>query len=103
MLLALVAAVALQAVPPQDTSGAYLDPGARELVRQARLRRQTSARQIAGYQVVAKERISLGLRALRFDRLFYRRGRAPHIPGHRPPPDPVTRGGPREPPPSALP
>src|SRR5260221_11431457 len=102
MLLALVAAVALQAVPPQDTSGAYLDPGARELVREARLRRQTSARQIAGYQVVAKERISLGLRALRLDRLFYRRELAAHISWHRDAPDTVTMDGAREAIPIAL-
>lgn len=102
MILALVAAVAFQAVPPQDTSGAYLDPGARELVRQARLRRQTSARQIAGYHVVAKERISLGLRALRFDRLFYRRELAAHISWHRDAPDTVTMDGAREAIPIAL-
>src|SRR5258708_33181048 len=96
MLLALVAAVALPAVTPQDTSAAYLDPGARELVRQARLRRETAARQIAGYHVFAKERISLGLRALRFDRLFYRRELAAHISWHRDAPDTVTMDGARE-------
>ena len=102
MLLALVAAVALQAVTPQDTSSAYLDPGARELVRQARLRRETAARQIAGYHVFAKERISLGLRALRFDRLFYRRELAAHISWHRDAPDTVTMDGAREAIPVAL-
>ncbi len=102
MLLALVAAVALQAGTPQDTASAYLDPGARELVRQARLRRETAARQIAGYHVLAKERISLGLRALRFDRLFYRREMAARISWHRDAPDTVTMDGAREAIPIAL-
>jgi len=102
MLLALFAAVALQAVPPQDTSAAYLDPGARELVREARLRRRTAARQIAGYHVVAKERFSVGMRALRFDRLLYRREVVAHISWHRDAPDTVTMDGAREAIPIAL-
>ncbi len=102
MILALVAAVTLQAVTPQDTASAYLDPGARELVRQARVRRATAARQIAGYHVLAKERISLGLRALRFDRLFYRRELAARISWHRDAPDTVTMAGAREAIPIAL-
>ena len=102
MLLALVAAVAVQAVTPQDSGSAYLDPGARVLVREARLRRQTAAREILGYRVVAKERLSVGLRALRFDRLFYRRETAARISWHRDGPDTVTMDGAREAIPIAL-
>lgn len=60
-------------------ASAYVDDDTRELVRLARERRRLVDRSVERYSVVAKERISLGLRALRRDRLFYRRETANHI------------------------
>lgn len=53
-------------------SDTYLDAGARETVRLARERRTGVESAIRGYRVVSRSRISLGLRALRRDRLFFR-------------------------------
>ncbi len=53
-------------------SDAYLDAGARETVRLARERRTDVESAIRSYRVVSRSRISLGLRALRRDRLFFR-------------------------------
>jgi len=64
--------LAFQTAIPQDSS-AYLDPGARELVRRARERRASAEQLITDYHVRVTERISLGLRALRRDRTFYQR------------------------------
>ena len=70
----LVAAVlAVQASPPGDTSGAYLDAEARRLVAASRSRRETIDRSITAYQTTMRERIGVGIRALRRDRLLYRR------------------------------
>ncbi len=76
----LVAAVlAVQAPPasPPTTQGqdssAYLDAGARRLVAAARTRRETIDRSITGYQTRMRERIGVGIRALRRDRMLYRR------------------------------
>ncbi|HET8656683.1 MAG TPA: hypothetical protein VFL93_14270 [Longimicrobiaceae bacterium] len=95
MILALALVAALQAAPaPQhpavaaDTAGAYLDPGARELVRAARARRTQVESRIAGYQVVAKSRFTIGLRALHRERIFYRCESAVRIAWSR---DSVTR------------
>ncbi|HXM38571.1 MAG TPA: BamA/TamA family outer membrane protein [Gemmatimonadales bacterium] len=76
MLATLVAAVlAAQspqtAVPPD--SAAYLDPEARRLVAGARARRETIDRSITGYRATMRERIGVGIRALRRDRMLYRR------------------------------
>jgi hypothetical protein len=66
--------LALQTLPPpvlpQD---AYADARAKELVTLARTRRQTVDRSIREYRVLAKERIGVGVRALRRDRMLYRR------------------------------
>ncbi|HXE83770.1 MAG TPA: BamA/TamA family outer membrane protein [Gemmatimonadales bacterium] len=70
----LVAAVlAVQAPSPGDTSGAYLDAEARRLVAASRSRRETIDRSISAYQTTMRERIGVGIRALRRDRLLYRR------------------------------
>src|SRR5688572_4412443 len=62
--------LALQApIPPH----AYADPRAREMVQLARTRRETVDRSIKSYRVTAKERIGLGIRALRRDRMLFRR------------------------------
>jgi hypothetical protein len=74
MLSIALALAALQAVAPQADSfpDAYLDPGARALVAQARERRDLVEGRIERYRTVSRSRISIGLRALRRDRMFYR-------------------------------
>jgi len=54
-------------------SSAYLDPAARRLVAEARARRETIDRSITAYRVTMRERIGAGVRALRRDRMLYRR------------------------------
>jgi hypothetical protein len=61
------------AVAPRDTSGAYLDADARRLVASARSRRETIDRSITAYRTTMRERIGVGIRALRRDRMLYRR------------------------------
>lgn len=87
LALALGLALALQAPAPDTVpaasaaamAGAYLDPGARELVRRARERQSVSDRSITAYRVVARERISAGVRALSRDRTLFRRELAARI------------------------
>lgn len=82
-----IAALALAAVlqvgaadtVPRVPADAYLDAGARELVARARARRATEDRSIAGYRVLARERVSVGFRALRRDRLLFRSEKAARI------------------------
>src|SRR5437879_10177714 len=64
---------------PRDTSGAYLAAEARRLVAAARSRRETIDRSITGYQTTMRERIGVGVRALRRDRMLYRRELAVRI------------------------
>jgi hypothetical protein len=66
-LLALHAASLLAQRPD-----AYLDGAARETVRLARERREGEEGRIRRYQALAKSRVSLGLRAVGRERLFYR-------------------------------
>src|SRR5689334_24944786 len=80
---------------PQD-SGAYLDPGARELVARARARRANAEQAIVAYHALVQERISLGLRALRRDRMFYRREMVGRVAWRRGGPDSVVMVGARE-------
>ncbi|HEV8400305.1 MAG TPA: hypothetical protein VGQ18_10780 [Gemmatimonadales bacterium] len=68
----------LAAQQPGDSS-AYLDPTARRLVAAARARRETVDRSITAYNVTMRERIGAGVRALRRDRMLYRRELALHI------------------------
>jgi len=75
LLLIAALSIAMQA----DTTNAYLDPRARELVEMARLRRDVADRSIRRYQTTVKERISMGLRTRFRDRLFYRRETASRI------------------------
>jgi hypothetical protein len=97
MLSRMLAAVALLlALQSPSDSTAYLDPGARELVRRARERRSSAEETITDYHARAQERISLGLRALRRDRTFYQREMAARIAWHRTGPDTVTMLGARE-------
>lgn len=73
LVAAVLAAQSPQAVAPGDTAGAYLDAGARRLVAAARARRETIDRSITGYHATMRERIGVGVRALRRDRMLYRR------------------------------
>ncbi|HKA58025.1 MAG TPA: BamA/TamA family outer membrane protein [Gemmatimonadales bacterium] len=61
------------AAAPRDTAGAYLDADARRLVATARSRRETIDRSITSYRTTMRERIGVGIRALRRDRMLYRR------------------------------
>ena len=56
-----------------QASNAYLDSTARVLVEKARARRQIADVSVERYQALTKERISMGLRGIRRDRLMYRR------------------------------
>src|SRR5712691_3211256 len=58
---------------PAGDSAAYLDPGASRLVAAARTRRETIDRSITAYRTRMRERIGVGIRALRRDRMLYRR------------------------------
>lgn len=60
------------ATPQDPTADAYLDATAREMVRLARLRRQTVDRSITAYQVLARERTTFQLGAGRHERLAHR-------------------------------
>src|SRR5213593_3658354 len=81
MLLTLALALVLQKPVPDSAAqaSAYLDPGARVLVSRARARREVSDRSIRAYRVTMKERIGLGIRALRRDRMLYRREITLHV------------------------
>ena len=65
--------VLILAVQGRADSSAYLDPAARRLVAEARARRETIDRSITAYRVTMRERIGAGVRALRRDRMLYRR------------------------------
>lgn len=68
----LVTAILAVQVPAGDSS-AYLDAAARRLVAAARTRRETMDRSITAYRTRVRERIGVGVRALRRDRMLYRR------------------------------
>lgn len=67
---------AVAAAVPTD---AYLDAEAREMVRRARERSDWVDSTIVEYRMLAKERISVGVRALRRDRILFRRELAADI------------------------
>ena len=69
-VILVTAVLALQ--NPADSS-AYLDARARRLVAAARERRETIDRSITAYRTRMRERIGVGIRALRRDRMLYRR------------------------------
>ena len=68
-----------RAPSPQQFRSAYKDADAREMVRRARQRSESTASEIRAYDTTAKERISLGLRALGRERLFFRRELAARV------------------------
>ena len=104
MLATLVAAVfAAQSPQAPDTAGAYLDADARRLVAAARARRETIDRSITGYRTTMRERIGVGIRALRRDRMLYRRELALRIDWRRDSIGRIDVLGAREAVPAALP
>lgn len=60
-------------------ASAFADPGARELLRRARLRQDSSDRSILSYSALARQRVSVGLSTFRRERLLYRRESAARI------------------------
>jgi hypothetical protein len=76
LALVLVAQAPDTADPPLDPAtiaSAYMDATAQELVRLARARRDSVDRSVRRYEAIVRERISAGIRALRRERLLYRR------------------------------
>jgi hypothetical protein len=75
LLLVLAASPVLFGPPlfAQDASDAFLDEGARELVRLARVRISTVDRRIETYSTTARERSTISLRAGIAEKLVYRR------------------------------
>jgi hypothetical protein len=79
---------------PADT-GAYVDARARELVAAARRHRAATDSSIVRYQVLAQERLSVGVRALLRERLLFRREVAAQIDWRRDGPTHVAITGAR--------
>ena len=75
LLLCALPAAAQDAIPTDS----YQDPGAGELVRLARQRRAAVDTRITSYQTEARERTSVRLGAMGFDRLVFRRETASRI------------------------
>lgn len=84
---------------PRDT---FLDPGARELLRRVRVGKESREAAITHYSALARERISMGVRALGRDRLVYRRELAAHVDWRRDGPSRITVAGAREAVPIAI-
>lgn len=101
-MLLLFLAVGLQA-PQQPDTATYLDAEARRLVTRARAARDRQAAGLLGYSALAKQRIYLGIRALRRDRVFYHSEVAARVHWHRAGHDTVEVVGAREGVPIALP
>lgn len=90
MLSALAAALVLFQAQPADTvpraplaeatiASAYRDPSAREMVRRAREYRRQADNSVRAYHTLARERVNVGVRALRRDRTVYSRETAARI------------------------
>lgn len=96
MLLTAAVAALLQAAPAQDTTGAYLDAAARELVAGARDRRARVERTIDAYSVTARHRIHAGVSALSRDRTLFGQEMAVRVDWRRDEPGTVRVLGARE-------
>jgi hypothetical protein len=93
-------------LPPADSMAlatAYQDDGARELVRLARAHRDHIDASVFRYTATSRQRVSVGLRALRRDRILYRRETASRLEWRRDGPSRVEVLGAREAIPMALP
>lgn len=100
-MLPVLLAVGLLAQQPDTAT--YLDAAARDLVTRARAARGAQAAGILAYSALAKQRIYLGLRALRRDRVFYHSEVAARVHWHRGGNDSIEVLGAREGIPIALP
>ena len=92
MLLSLIALFAFQtqsadtldrSQPTPGGASAYANEATRQAVQQARERREAVDRSVRSYQTLAKEHISVGLRALGRDRVLYRREMAARVEWNR--------------------
>ena len=102
LLLAAVAPLQAQQADSVPTASAYLDANARTLVKLARERRQIADLSVDSYKALSKERVSVGLRGLRRDRLLYRREVAGRIEWSRNGPRKIEILGAREAVPVAI-
>jgi hypothetical protein len=100
-MLPVLLALGLLAQHPDTAT--YLDAGARHLVARARAARDSQAAGLLAYRAVAKQRIYLGFRALRRDRVFYHSETAARVYWHRSGNDSIVMLGAREGIPIALP
>ena len=83
VILTLLATAALLPDRARAQDDAYRDEGARELVRQARIRRNTVDLRIQAYSTIARERFTAALRAGIAEKIVYRRETATEIDWHR--------------------
>jgi len=97
------AVLAVQSPATTGDSTAYLDALARRLVAAARSRRETIDRSITAYRTTIRERIGVGIRALRRDRMLYRREIALRIDWRRDSIAQITVIGARQSVPAAVP
>ena len=102
-IILVTAVLAVQARPQAGDSSAYLDANARRLVAAARSRRETIDRSISAYRTTVRERIDVGIRALRRDRTLYRREIALAIDWRRDGVSQITVIGARQTIPAAIP
>jgi len=102
-VILVTAVLAVQARPQAGDSSAYLDAAARRLVAAARSRRETIDRSISTYRTTVRERIGVGIRALRRDRTLYRREIALEIDWRRDGVSQITVIGARQTIPAAIP
>ncbi|HET7273770.1 MAG TPA: BamA/TamA family outer membrane protein [Longimicrobiaceae bacterium] len=79
IMVSTVTDTAVELASAEDLRTAYVDPGARELVREARAHRDSAARAITSYETVVRRRISVGVEALGRDRLLYRNEEAARV------------------------
>jgi hypothetical protein len=84
-------------------ASAYADPVAREMMRRARARQDSSDHSILAYQALVRHRVSVGLSTLRRERLLYRREGAARMHWRRFGPLEIDVLGAREVVPIALP
>jgi hypothetical protein len=80
----------------QQVAEAYRDPGARRLVEHARARRERAERLVTTYQATVKQRIGVGIRALRRDRMLFGQEIVADIDWRRDGPSRVTVRGARQ-------
>ena len=101
MLAAMLVAAAIfqdppRARPAEGSPNAYADAGAAAIVASARAARARNERLVSSYQVNVTQRMGVGIRALRRDRMLFGQELSAHIEWHRDGPSTVTVTGARE-------